>query len=235
MKKILLLFAAVLSSLLIVSCGNSTPDITPSLPVIEFTNTFESTQEGWNSSFFGPSSDATESFNFKSGLEAIPDLESKGLLLSATSSDAGLVMYVQKQLTGFVANQDYNLLYKVGLASNLSSDTACEGFQGKRTVVKITAGEKEPKKVLAENLEILDLGTGPFQRIGVVGHKSRNCEDTNFAINTLSNLTPPFNSPVKITSDAQGKIWAAIVLDSSYIGQSKFYIDSIEITATPIE
>lgn len=235
MNKTLLLFFLLASSLLIVSCGNSTPNLTPSLPLSEFNHSFENDQEGWSSSFLGYSVANKEAFDFKSGLEAIPDLGSKGLLLSANNPNSQLVMYVQKQLTGLEPKQDYNLLYKVALASNLSSENSCEGFQGKRTELKISASLQEPKKVLEENLEVLDLGTGPFQRIGVVGIKGRNCEDSTYAINQLSNITPPFNAPVQVTSDAQGKAWAVIVLDSSYIGKSTFYIDSIDITATPIE
>ncbi len=235
MNKTLLFFLTLLSTLAITSCGNSTPNVTPSLPISEFSYTFETDQEGWSSSFLGYSAANKEAFDFQSSLESIPDLATKGLLLSANNPNAQLVMYAQKQLTGLVANQDYNLLYRVGLASNLSSENTCEGFQGKRTELKISASLQEPTKVLEENLNILDLGTGPFQRIGAVGHKGRNCEDSNYAINQLSNLKAPFNAPVQIKSDAQGTIWAVVVLDSSYIGQSVFYIDSIDITATPIE
>jgi len=221
--------------LFLVSCGNSTPTPNNTLPVKEFNFNFESGNEGWSSSFLGFDASNKDVFNFQTGTQSIPDLASKGMLLSATNPNKELVMYIQKQLSGLEPKQDYNLLYRIGLASNLSSDIACAGFEGKRTDVKINASTSEPKKTLEENLEILDLSVGPFQRVGVVGHSERSCEATEFAINNLGNLTPPFNAPLQVKTDANGNIWSAIVLDSSFEGTSTFYIDSVDITATPIE
>ena len=234
LNKAALLFLIVASSIFLASCGNSAPSITPSLPISEFNTTFEAGTEGWESSFLGYTGADKDSFNFKSGVSAIPDLDSKGLMFSANNINGQLVMYAQKQLSGLEPNQEYNLLYVVGLASNLSSSNSCIGFEGKRTELKVSASLQEPKKILEENLDILNLGTGPFQRVGVVGHKDRNCEDSAYAINQLGNLKAPFNAPVKITSDANGTIWTVVVLDSSFEGESKFYIDSIDITATPV-
>lgn len=239
MKKTLLLAFQMFSSLLLisllVSCGNSQPTVSPSLPISEFSFNFENDTEGWMTSFLGYSDTNKEAFNFQTGIETIPDINSNGLLLSADNPNAQLVMYAQKKLSGLTPNQDYNLLYIVGLGSNLSSETNCDNFQGKRTEMKVSASVREPKAVLEENLELLDLGTGPFQRVGVVGHKGRSCEATDYAINKLDNIKAPFNAPIKVKSDANGAVWAVIVLDSSYEGKSTFYLDSVDITATPVK
>ena len=234
MTKTLPLLITILASLFLVSCSNTKTTITPELPIVEFKDTFENSTNTWTSTFLGHTDSNKEDFNFQSEITAIPDLNSKGLMLSANNPNGQLAIITQKKLSGLSPNQDYNLLYIIALASNLSSDNSCPGLVGKRTAVKIAAGVKEPKLLLEENLEVLDLGTGPFQRVGDVGHQDRACEATDYAINQLGNLKAPFNAPLKITSDANGESWAAIVLDSSFVGQSTFYIDSIDITATPV-
>lgn len=225
----------ILCSLVLSSCGNSAPTPTNNLPVKEYSFDFESGDEGWSSSFLGYDADNKDSFNFQSGNKNVPDINTTGMLLSANNPNGQLVMYLQKQLSGLEPNQKYNLLYRVGLATNLSSANTCVGFEGKRTEVKITAALNEPKQTLEDNIGILNLSSSPFQIVGSVGHTDRSCEATDYAINQLGNLNPPFNAPIEITSDAQGSIWSAVVLDSSFIGQSTFYIDSLDITATPIE
>lgn len=227
----LLILAA---SLLLSGCGNSAPKSNNTIPLKEFNFNFESGTEGWLSSFLGYDESNKDAFDFQSTTTTIPDLGSQGLMLSADNPNGQLVMYAQKQLSGLEAQQDYNLLYRVGLGSNVSSSTQCAGFAGKRTEVKISASVQEPKEALEENLELLDLGISSYQRIGVVGHKDRNCEATDYAINQISNIQAPFNAPVEIKSDANGQVWAVVVLDSSYVGKSTFYLDSIDITATPV-
>ncbi len=234
MNKVILLSLLTICSFIITSCGNPAPSPTHDFPVKEYSFNFESGEQGWMSSFLGYSESNKNAFAFQSGVASIPDLGTQGLTLAANNPNGELVLFVQKQLSGLAPEHGYNLLYRIGLASNLSSSTKCEGFAGKRTEVKISASIQEPKQVLENNLDILNLNSNDYQRVGVVGHKDRPCEDTAYAINPINNIKAPFNAPVELTSDANGQLWAVIVLDSSYVGESTFYIDSIDITATPV-
>src|SRR5438094_2143008 len=196
---------------------------------ISYSYDFSQGQQGW----LGGDSEyavamATE-VNFSVGMQASPiPPHQMALHVFGNNISDDLFVYVTKELTGLLPNRAYS----VHVEATLISDTGNVG--GSNHIIKLGASTVEPSSIVV----IED--AAPYYRMNVdIGGPSTSGKNTvisgdlsgtgapNPELELLTFKTP---RPVVVQSDANGKLWLLIGVDSAFEVLTEVYYT--EITAT---
>lgn len=165
----------------------------------------------------------TAEVNFSVGMQASPiPPHQMALHLFGDNVSDDLFVYVTKELTGLLPNRAYS----VNIEATLVSDTGNVG--GSLHIIELGASTVEPSSIV-----VMENG-GPYYRMNVdIGKNTVISGDLsgngtpNPELELLTFKTP---RPVVVQSDANGKLWLLIGVDSAFEVLTEVYYTEISAT-----
>ncbi|AXA89807.1 hypothetical protein [Massilia sp. YMA4] len=241
------LSAAILA--LLAACGGDDDDpagtptgATPTAYARQFTTDFTRDTDGWT-----PESSDYTTATAPSGMvveQRVTDqlglgypAGSKALYVSARNNSSDTFVYLKKQLTGFTANTSYTVTFTVNLLT--IAPTGCLGAgatPGESVWAVAGAAPAEPKAVTeGSNVKFsLDKGNNGTAGatsvvLGDIGN-GRGCSlPQQYTPKLYRNVAGP-----TVKSDAEGKIWVYLGIDSAYNDLSSVYLQSVTTSFVPV-
>ncbi len=144
---------------------------------------------------------------------------------------------MKKQLTGFVANTEYTFTISMNLLTN--APTGCMGVggaPGESVYVIAAATPTEPKAVTTNGDVRLNIDRGNQGTAGtnslILGNLANGlpCNGTTtYASKVVRNLTG-----VKVKSDAEGKLWVLLGIDSGFEATTSVYLQNVTMQFIPV-
>ena len=161
----------------------------------------------------------------------------KAYYVSGTNRSDDLLLYVKKQITGLVANTEYTFTISMNLLSD--APTGCAGVggaPGESVYVIAAASGTEPKAVNTNGTVRMNIDRGNQGTAGaaslVLGNIANGlpCDGTRkFASKLVRNLTG-----IKVKTDAEGKLWVMLGIDSGFEATSSVYLQNVTISFVPV-
>jgi hypothetical protein len=162
----------------------------------------------------------------------------KGYYISGTNRSDDLLLYVKKQISGLVANTEYTfIVYSLNLLT--SAPTGCMGVggaPGESVYVIAAASPTEPKAVNTNGDVKLNIDRGNQATPGTTSLLLGNianglpCDGTTKIASKLVRNT----AGVKVKTDAEGKVWVLLGIDSGYEATSTVYLQNLTIGFIPV-
>lgn len=211
---------------------------------IYFDFTFNKNKQGWVGDFAEYSVGEEQFFELEFGRGVLPKkiplahrVLRKALFLAGNNHSDDLFMFVKRQIEGLEPNTLYALTFDITLEDNiLPGQCGIGGAPGESVWLKAGASRREPEKVDVNGFYLLNVDKG-FQAnggknavlIGDLANTFVDSDDVQFEPIGYLNA-----SPLKIRSDAKGRLWLFVGTDSGFEGRTFYYIARISVTAEPI-
>ena len=199
----------------------------------ELNYSFASGAEGWIGDFadLPPGEDDFYELEFEhTGLPEPLDESNGALMLSGNNHSDDLFMYLKKEITGLVPNQEYQIIFEVEFASNVAEGMfGIGGSPGESVYIKVGATAVEPEKELDEDgflrLNIdKDNQSQSGEDMVVIGNFANGTDENVYTLKTLSNSTP-----FRATASDDGTLWLLVGTESGFEGTTTIYYNNIEV------
>ena len=163
--------------------------------------------------------------------------DTKAYYVSGTNRSDDLLLYVKKQITGLVANTEYTFaVTSLNLLSNAQSGCmGVGGAPGESVWVIAAASATEPKPVTTNGDVRLNIDHGNQAASGAASMMLGNianglpCEGTpKYASKLVRN-----NTGFKVKTDAEGKVWVLLGIDSGFEATTGIYLQNVTMTFVP--
>jgi hypothetical protein len=237
MRKLSTIALSTLVLSLMAACGGG--NVAPNTPTeVRVVADFNQSIEGWS----GGSSDYTEqdapkAVIFEQRALAAP-LTGKGYYVAGTNQSDDLLLYVKKQFSGMAPSTSYQLTFTVKFASDVSSGCLGVGGSPGESVWMIgAASDVEPKTILKAGRNELNIDRGnqagggtAGQALGTLGNSVLNCGPQVNEIKTVKSAVP-----LVAKSDAAGKIWLLLGMDSGFEAASHVSFTQMTVDAVPVK
>lgn len=200
---------------------------------LSYSYDFSSGAEGWTADFADYPAGEEEAYELEFAHTALPDPldnSQNALMLSGQNFSDDLFMFVKKELTGLMPNQEYELTFEVEFASNESQgQSGIGGSPGESVYIKVGAATEEPEKQEdEEGWYRLDIDKGNQAEGGenmvVIGNFANDTDENIYTLKTLSNP-----NPVSATTGSDGSLWLLVGTDSGFEGKTTIYINRIKV------
>jgi len=222
----------------LVACGDSTGTGDNNYD-IEFD--FSSDYQGWVAGFADyPVGKETE-WAIGASLAPLPaplDGSRKGILLTGMNHSDDLFMYVTRGITALTPNKTYALRFRVTLATNAPKNcVGVGGAPGESVVLKVGGTSTEPGRIVdAAQYYRANFDYGAqFQNgrnassIGDLATSNTNCGTLRYELKQYDSGT----TPISISSDANGRLWLVVGIDSGFEGTTAVYVTSVKVDVDP--
>ncbi len=205
------------------------PTPRPSRTMIDFT--FQQRLDPWQTVFAGFAAEREPFLRLNARLASLPrELNtSRGLLFSSEAATEGHFSGARRQVSGLRPHTSYKVEFRLTLAANVARGcNSAAGRAGEDQIVKAGASSvvPEPNRTGLVRLP-LDKGvaTGSGRNMVAVGDlvapELTTCAPTNrFYARAFSSRG---NGPT-VAADSLGRLWLIMGVDSTYGGQSRYYI-----------
>ena len=202
---------------------------------------FSSDYQGWVAGFADYPVGKEAEWAIGSSLAALPaplDGSRKGILLSGENHSDDLFMYVTRGVTGLMPNAQYEARFRVTIATNAPRNcVGIGGAPGESVVLKVGATATEPQRVVdAAQYYRANFDHGSqlaggrdATPLGNIATSNANCALPRYELKEFDSGT----RPVTISTDASGRLWLVVGVDSGFEGSTSVYITSIRIAFTP--
>lgn len=200
---------------------------------LEFNYSFSSGAEGWIGDFADLPAGEDNFYELEFEHTELPEPldESDGaLMLSGNNHSDDLFMFIKKEITGLVANQEYLIIFEIEFATNVADGMfGIGGSPGESVYIKVGATANEPVKELdAEGFYRLNIDKNNQSQSGddmvVIGNFANGTDENIYTLKTLSNSTP-----FKVTAGNDGTLWLIVGTESGFEGATTIYYNSIEV------
>jgi hypothetical protein len=198
---------------------------------------FNQSVDGWlaESTDYGPD-DAPVDIVFQQRALPAP-LTGKGYYMTGRNKSDDLFLYVKKQFGGFVPSTSYKVSYSVQFATDVASGCmGVGGSPGESVWVVGAASAVEPKSVLKDGRNTLNIDRGnqagggkEGQVLGTIGNTA-SCGTTRFESKTVKSA-----EQFTVKTDANGKLWLLVGIDSGFEATSSIYLQSIVLDAERVK
>lgn len=176
----------------------------------------------------------SDSINFKSGVEYIPDLKDlKGYLLSGWNRSDNLFLFIKTKCSGFEPNTVYNVVFKeVSFATNVPAGTlGTGGSPGESVYVKAGASLIEPISELRDDKSYrMNIDVGQQANDGkdavVLGNFAKVSGNTTEKYEMKNVPKPGSKKNVLSKSDSNGNMWLLVGTDSGFESTTSIYFKS---------
>ena len=225
-------------ALALIACGDST-GVADDTFDIEFD--FANDYQGWVAGFADyPVGKETE-WAIGSSLAPLPaplDASRKGIRLSGDNHSDDLFMYISRGITALAPNKEYALRFRVTLATNAPRNcVGIGGAPGESVVLKVGGTTVEPSRSVdgAQYYRAnFDHGSqlrggGNATPVGDLANSSTNCTVLRYELKQFDSGS----TPVIVTSDAGGRLWLVVGVDSGFEGTTSVYITSVKVDVDP--
>ncbi len=156
---------------------------------------------------------------------------SKALRISGRNLSDDLFMFMKKEISGLKPNRTYLLSVQVELASQYPEQSVgIGGSPGASVFVKAGGSTIEPRSVADGDNYRLNLDKGNQAQGGenlvVIGTVGIPGTEFKYRLIERDNL----RQPVRVKSDAAGKLWVIVGTDSGFEGTTTLYYNTITVT-----
>ncbi|MCE7069937.1 hypothetical protein LZG74_06465 [Dyadobacter sp. CY327] len=193
---------------------------------------FETGTDGWAAEFaeYDTTTDSStlRMLAVRSRLPTGLDTSKYAYFVEASNRSDDMFMYLKKRLTGFNANQTYNITFEVTIATNYPEDgIGAGGAPGGSMFLKAGASGVQPGRRLVSGTYEFNLDKGAQSEEGVdaviLGNATNESTQSAFRLTKKSN-TKPF----AVKANENGEIWLFVGVDSGYEGLNTVYYDRVK-------
>jgi hypothetical protein len=210
----------------------------PWLPdLVELPYDFMSGAQSWTAAFTDYPVGAESQMQLTSGLQLLPaplDTTRTAYMLSGVNHSDDVFMYLRRSISSLRPNATYEVGYRVEFATNAPRGCAgIGGAPGESVVVKVGASTAEPVPVVVAGEYRLSVDKGEQHGegtaaivIGDVASNSTSCNGAPYAVKVLD------SAPRTVTAqtDANGRLWLFVGVESGFEGETRIYITRIIVT-----
>jgi hypothetical protein len=202
---------------------------------------FDRSTQDWTGSFtdLAPSQVNDVGFLFeRRELPAEVGLPGGALFVSGRNVSDDLFMFLTHPVTELLPETEYTITFELELASN--SPTGCVGVggaPGESVYVKVGAATAQPDRVTnsSGNLRLnvdkgeQSMGGANARMVGDLANGSTDCATPSYRYITRDNR----DNPLRITTDAEGRLWLLVGTDSGFESTTSLYYDTIRVILEP--
>ena len=229
---------ALAASSTLAACGDDTGLTDNSYDIdFDFTNGIQ----GWVAGFADyPVGKETE-WGLSSSLAALPvplDVTRKAILLTGTNYSDDLFMYITQGVTGLVPNAEYSVRFRVTLATNAPKNCAgIGGAPGESVVLKVGGTSAQPARIVDSQQYYRasfdhgnQLADGrEAATVGNLATSNTNCSVPRYELKEFDSGS----AGIIINSDASGRLWLVVGVDSGFEGTTTVYITRVSVELSP--
>ena len=229
---------ALAASSALAACGDDTGLTDNSYDIdFDFTNGIQ----GWVAGFADyPVGKETE-WGLSSSLAALPvplDVTRKAILLTGTNYSDDLFMYITQGVTGLVPNAEYSVRFRVTLATNAPKNCAgIGGAPGESVVLKVGGTSAQPARIVDSQQYYRasfdhgnQLADGrEAATVGNLATSNTNCSVPRYELKEFDSGS----AGIIINSDASGRLWLVVGVDSGFEGTTTVYITRVSVELSP--
>jgi hypothetical protein len=167
------------------------------------------------------------------------DREGTALFVSSMNVSDDLFTFITLSVGRLKSNTPYAISFELELASNAPRRCVGEnGASGEDVFLKVGASLQQPAAVTDENTNRIRLnvdkgnqsiGSDQVQVLGDISTEVEQCFNTPYRIITRDNL----GTPLRITTNDEGRLWLFIGTDSDYEGTTELYYDNLRVQLQP--
>lgn len=221
-----------------VACGDST-GVTDDTFDIEFD--FSSDYQGWVAGFSDYPVGKEMEWAIGSSLAALPaplDVSRKAIRLTGENHSDDLFMYISRGITALAPNKAYAVRFRVTIATDAPRNcVGVGGAPGESVVLKVGGTTVEPGRVVdgaqyyrANFDHGAQLQSGrDAASVGDIANSNSNCAVPRYELKQFDSGS----TPLTVTSDATGRLWLVVGVDSGFEGTTSVYITSVKVDIDP--
>lgn len=215
----------------VLSCNHSEDDPLPS-QTISFN--FDDGVQEWTAGMSDfPSDWDPEGLEFSFEHSSLPpevNNNGKALKISGRNISDDLFMFIKREISGLKVNHTYSLFFDIELASQYPAESVgIGGSPGSSVYLKAGGSDNEPQVIDMEGGFQMNIDKGNQSQGGndmvVLGTVGIPGEDFRYTLINRNND----DQPVRVTTDANGKMWAIVGTDSGFEGTTTLYYNKISI------
>lgn len=209
----------------------------------DLTFTFDSGESTWTGGISDfPTNKDPQDIHFTLRRDTTPvgtDRQANALFVSSTNVSDDLFTFITLMVGRLKPNTPYALTFEVELASNAPRRCpSVNGSPGEDVFLKVGASLVQPAAVTNTETQQVRLnvdkgnqsvGSENAQTLGDIANDSEQCFNTPYRIITRDNV----GNPLRITTDANGRLWLFVGTDSDYSGTTELYYDVIHVVLQP--
>ncbi|MDF3037219.1 MAG: hypothetical protein K0S28_2493 [Paucimonas sp.] len=161
-------------------------------------------------------------------------LSGNALYLAGHNRSDDLFVYAKKQFSNLSPNTTYKISFEVKIGSNVPDDcVGVGGSPGNSVWIYAAASPTEPKTVIgSDGYYGMSINKGnqatagtEAQNLGDISTTAQDCGDYTYQTKILKSATP-----LTAKSDAAGRIWLLVGMDSGFEAFSKVYVMNFNAT-----
>ena len=166
---------------------------------------------------------------FDFGREALPvPLSGYGLMVEGHNRSDDMFIYMRRLLTDLPRSAEFELSFSIDLASAYPENSVgIGGSPGASVYLKAGAVPQAPLRILEDGFYTISIDKGNQSQGGadmvVLGSIGTQGQLGVYERINRSNS----NTPMRVTSNAEGEIWLVVGIDSGFEGLTRFYFDRI--------
>jgi hypothetical protein len=229
---------AALAAATLLACGDSAGLSDNSYDItFDFSNDFQ----GWVAGFTDyPVGKETE-WAIGASLASLPaplDVSRKGIRLTGENHSDDLFMYLTRGVTGLLPNAQYSARFRVTLATNAPRNcVGVGGAPGESVVLKVGATASEPQRIVDASQYYRAsfdhgaqlVGGRDAKPLGNIATSNTNCLVPRYELKEFDTGA----APLTVSTDASGRLWLVVGIDSGFEGTTAVYITSVRIALDP--
>jgi hypothetical protein len=208
---------------------------------IELQYDFATGLQGWEPGFADYPVGSESEWGISSGVASLPvplDGNRKAILLTGANHSDDLFMYITRGLTDLVPNGRYAVRFRVSMATDAPRGCATTaGSPGESVVLKVGVTAAAPQRIVdaaqyyRTNFDHGSQLTGgrDASPIGNLANSNANCSAPRYELKEFDSGA----TPLTYTSDANGRLWLIVGIDSGFEGTTTAYIASVRVEIDP--
>jgi hypothetical protein len=229
---------AALAAVTLLACGDSAGLSDNSYDItFDFSNDYQ----GWVAGFADYPVGKEAEWAIGASLAALPaplDASRKGIRLTGDNHSDDLFMYLTRGVTGLLPNAQYSARFRVTLATNAPRNcVGIGGAPGESVVLKVGATASEPQRIVdaaqyyRANFDHGSqlVGGRDAKPLGNIATSNTNCAVPRYELKEFDTGA----TPLTVSTDASGRLWLVVGIDSGFEGTTAVYITAVRIALDP--
>jgi hypothetical protein len=195
---------------------------------------FDAGTHGWVAAFTDYQDGQDEIYEFESGHRALPlplDTARRAFMLSSMNRSDDMFQYIRRQVTGLAPDTDYDIRFRVQLATNAGHGcVGAGGPPGEGVVLKTGAAAAEPVPVRQGDDWRLSVDKGEQMEegsavliIGDMANSSDSCIDDPYELKDFDSAP----RRLRARTDSAGRLWLFVGTESGFESRTRIYITTI--------
>ena len=208
-----------------------------STPAVSVSYDFNTDLQGWTGGFVDYPQGEEDFYELSFTHAALPaplDTTRGAVRISGNNHSDDLFMYIKRQLSGLAPNQDYQLSFRIEMATDAAEGSFGAGGSPANSVyLKAGGSTKEPIPIL---------GADGYLEFSIDKSNQSNSGRDMLVISDFSNESEDFVYRLKVItaddlltvrSDGQGRLWLVVGTDSGYEATTTPYYTLIDVELKP--